>query len=190
MAQKSEQAIILADKMEVLAKKLTSSVETIREDKAQGAARDFTDIIESADALLLELKGPMDHMMDLMVGLSKFVAMRLFIKWGLFDKIPAEEAISYEDLAKGIGADTGLVGSYIHMALQRGNPFVFHANFISARFGAALVANGVLRQVDDAKVAHTAQSKALLNDSPLKGLVCLGYEATRPVTILSTRPLY
>lgn len=117
--QSGQSASALANKMDALAQKLISSANAIRSTQSQTPAQDHSGIIESADDLLQDLKEPMDHIMGLMVSLSKFCAMRLFIKWGLFDKIPSEGAISYEELASGIGADTALICKISHYRCPR-----------------------------------------------------------------------
>lgn len=115
MVQQSEQSAgTLATNMEELAQRLISSANTIRAKPTQTTTQDYSGIIESADSLLGDLKEPIDRIMDMMVTLGKFCSMRLFIKWGLFDKIPSKGAISYEELASGIGADTGLICKTFH----------------------------------------------------------------------------
>ncbi|KAH0594960.1 hypothetical protein MHUMG1_07258 [Metarhizium humberi] len=154
MTQQSGQgAMFLADRMEAVARQLLSSADTLRVNPT--AKQDHAGIIESTYSLLAELKDPLDNVVDQMVHLSKFAAMRLFIKWGLFDKIPTNGTISYQELASGIGAKTGLI----------------------ARFGSALVANGVLEETEKGTVAHTAQSKVLLSGNPINALICLGFDA-------------
>ncbi|KHO00652.1 O-methyltransferase [Metarhizium album ARSEF 1941] len=139
--------------MEALAGQLLSSADALRANPT--TKQDHVEIIQSAYSLLVELKEPMDNVMDQMISLSKFVAMRLFIKWRLFDKIPANGAISYEKLAGCVQAEPGLI----------------------ARFGSALVANGVLREVEKGAVAHTVQSEALLSGNPINALICLSFDA-------------
>ncbi|OAA38611.1 O-methyltransferase [Metarhizium rileyi] len=153
MAQQTQQsASSLADKMEALAKQLVSSASALRANPT--AKQDYLDIIESADALLIEIKDPMGKAMDQMISLTTFAAMRLFIKWRLFDEIPASEPISYRELASRIGAEMGLI----------------------ARFGSALVAAGVLQQKDKGTVVHTTQSRSLISGSPLNAFICLGFD--------------
>lgn len=124
MAQQSGQsAMFLADRMETVARQLLSSADTLRVNPT--AKQDHAGIIESTYSLLSELKDPLDNVMDQMVHLSKFAAMRLFIKWGLFDKIPTNGTISYQELASGIGAKTGLISMPSKFFMDQVN-FVWH----------------------------------------------------------------
>jgi hypothetical protein len=53
--------------------------------------------------------GPRDDIMDIMTGFCQIAVIRLFIKWKVFEKIPATGTISYKELAAAVGADVSLI---------------------------------------------------------------------------------
>jgi hypothetical protein len=69
-------------------------------------------------------------------------AIRMYIAWGFFDKIPAEGSISYESLASTVGADVPLV----------------------RRLGQMLVATGKLKRPRPDHVAHSHVSPTFKSD--------------------------
>lgn len=105
----------LADKMDDLAAQLKATASAMRADPDTAVPHEAAAngrLLQAADEVLSELKSPFAQLMDTMVCMAKFGALRLFIKWDLLAKIPAEEgaAVSYEELAQSIGAETALVG--------------------------------------------------------------------------------
>ena len=75
------------------------------------------EVMQALDGLhgsALDPHSPAEMMMWFMNQLSYFTALRIFIEWGAFEKMPTEQgaAISYPELAAkiDIGADAVLVG--------------------------------------------------------------------------------
>ncbi|KAF7552917.1 hypothetical protein G7Z17_g3958 [Cylindrodendrum hubeiense] len=108
-------------------------------------------LIELSEALLKAIK-PVDPVMDAMTTFVQFTAIRLFVGWKVFDKIPSTSSISFSDLATQIGADVSLI----------------------ARLASILTATGVLKRVDNDQVAHTSSSAAFVTGSPMTAIVKMG----------------
>ncbi|KAK3897129.1 hypothetical protein C8A05DRAFT_20041, partial [Staphylotrichum tortipilum] len=118
---------------------------------------------------MLQIVGtPVELMYRMMRDLAHMTAIRLFLKWNVFDHIPAEDgsAISYAAISDRVGAEEGLI----------------------ARLGRALVSYGTLRQGPGDGVMHTDFSLSLLAEPLARALI----EATLDthLTALATLPQY
>lgn len=131
MTQSQNQNDQLATQMENLAQQLTTMAQSLRADPhSRLSPRDSGRLIESAEQLLMKIKPAIAHVIELMVVMAKFTALRLFIKWNLFEKIPVDGAISYSELAESIGAETPLICKFLGMTIiippkYLINPFIF-----------------------------------------------------------------
>ncbi|KAK2592521.1 hypothetical protein QQS21_009796 [Conoideocrella luteorostrata] len=146
----------LAVQMEALAKQLAATAKTLRANPDSPIFhQDSAKVIESAEELVRDMKQPLARLLDDAAVMTQFGALRLFIKWKIFEKIPSEGSVSYKELADGLKADTALI----------------------ARLGACLVANKILNEVQPGRVAHTALSTGFIPPkSPLSALACLSFD--------------
>jgi len=106
----------VADKLQGLASLLSDTATSIREGslslesntpqrlKVVSAAKDAIDLIKAAS----------DDILDWIPLLAQFAAIRLFVKWKVFQNIPigGDARISYGDLAGKVGADVALIGTF------------------------------------------------------------------------------
>jgi hypothetical protein len=106
----------VADKLQSLASLLSDTATGIREGslslesntperlKVISAAKDAVDLIKAAS----------DDVLDWVPLFAQFAAIRLFVKWKVFQSIPIGEdtSISYGDLAEKVGADVALIGTF------------------------------------------------------------------------------
>ena len=74
-------------------------------------------VVDGLDSSALNPHNPAEMTMWFMNQLSYFTAIRLFIEWGAFEKMPTEKGatISYTELAGKleVGADAVLVGRFL-----------------------------------------------------------------------------
>lgn len=55
----------------------------------------------------------MESLMNAMSTIAQFTSIRLFIEWGVFDTLDVNgEAMSYEDLAAKVNAETALISMF------------------------------------------------------------------------------
>lgn len=103
----------LADTLEALGEKLSKAAQDLR----SGNLSLETDAVQRASLLKAsaELQEavslPRDRALAWLSPLAHITAVRLFIKWKAFEKIPVEEGatISYADLARELNADVSLI---------------------------------------------------------------------------------
>ena len=55
------------------------------------------------------IKEPQDDIMESMISSAKLAATNLFLKWNVFEMIPVDGGISYNELATNTGADVNLI---------------------------------------------------------------------------------
>lgn len=104
----------LADKLDTLAQRLRAMAGELR----SGAVSLETDAAKrmsllSAGADLIDAAGhPRDKMLLSLNQFAHHTAIRMFIKWKAFEKIPTADgtAISYGELAAQLEADPSLIG--------------------------------------------------------------------------------
>ena len=73
-------------------------------------------ILSSAAKLLQAAKDPEDQWQDGYINGGQAGAIRIFYEWGVFNKIPLQGGITFEELAKEVKAEVSLVSTWI---LQR-----------------------------------------------------------------------
>ncbi|KND92354.1 Demethylsterigmatocystin 6-O-methyltransferase [Tolypocladium ophioglossoides CBS 100239] len=145
----------MAGRMDSLSQQLAATAESIRNDPTsfERLDKERSKLVESAEALLKVLK-PADLIMDSMVTLIQFTAIRLFIEWKASEAIPSDGSVSHSDLAAKIGAEVPLM----------------------IRLAAVLVSTGVLTQVGDDQLAHTRVSSTLVSGSPMTAIVKISFD--------------
>ena len=78
------------------------------------------DIVSSATKLLVVAKDHSDELIDGFKNGIQASSIRLFYEWGVFDRIPREGSISYEDLAAGADAEVSLISTWLSQGRSRG----------------------------------------------------------------------
>ena len=110
------QTLGVVDKLQSLASLLSDTATSIREGslslesntperlKVINAAKDAVDLVKVAS----------DDILDWVPLLAQLAAIRLFVKWKVFQNIPigGDARISYTDLAGKVGADVALIGTF------------------------------------------------------------------------------
>lgn len=114
----------MADRLDALAAQLSDSAKSIR----AGSISLDTDIeerakiIKAAKEVTDVAKKQKEHFVDLYMVMVPLTVIRIFIKWKVFENIPASDNISYSDLAAKAGADRSLIGmSWYHELLLAGS---------------------------------------------------------------------
>ncbi|KAI0832182.1 S-adenosyl-L-methionine-dependent methyltransferase [Hypoxylon sp. FL0890] len=90
----------------------------------------------TARRIIREIIDPEEEIEQHAIVLAEMAAIRMYIEWGFFDKIPDNGSISYAELAASINGDEALV----------------------RRFGQMLVATGKLKRPQPDHVAHSRLS--------------------------------
>ncbi|KAJ0323083.1 hypothetical protein COL5a_008531 [Colletotrichum fioriniae] len=102
-------------------------------------------IIQRAQAIIDKLEDtPRERAMNDCIKVGEMTAKQLFNAWGVFQKIPIEGSISYQDLASSVGCEPQLL----------------------VRLAWMLNSTGILKQVGEDAVAHTEKSTMFINDNP------------------------
>lgn len=71
-------------------------------------------IIQRAQAIIDKLEDtPRERAMNDCIKVGEMTAKQLFNAWGVFQKIPIEGSISYQDLASSVGCEPQLLGKII-----------------------------------------------------------------------------
>ncbi|KAK4246441.1 S-adenosyl-L-methionine-dependent methyltransferase [Corynascus novoguineensis] len=149
----------LADTLEALAERLSKTAQNLR----SGSFSIETDTVQrmsllKAGADLLDaVTLSKDRVLTWLPQFAHITAIRLFIKWKAFEKIPTgnDATISYTELAAKLGADVSLI----------------------TRFTRALVANGTLKQVGADRVAHTEFSHIFTSPNPIWAMLQQGFDS-------------
>ncbi|KAI1465765.1 S-adenosyl-L-methionine-dependent methyltransferase [Daldinia caldariorum] len=107
------------DVLEELSKKLSEHIRELCTTNSDGIAirREATGI---ARRLVDELIDPEEWAAEQTVALGECAAIRMFMKWGFFDKIPLGGSVSYRELAGLIGAQEALVFRLGQMLVSTG----------------------------------------------------------------------
>ncbi|CAK7222888.1 hypothetical protein SBRCBS47491_005017 [Sporothrix bragantina] len=147
----------VADKLDSLVATLAEASKNLRAGLPNSLLTNATqkaDVVTALKAGIEAIQSPQDAFLDIMVTMSRLVAQRIFVKWKLFDAIPATGSITYSDLAAKADADTEIV----------------------TRFAWVLIADGVLEQVGPDSVAHTPKSM-MLNTPAMTAMTVFGFDA-------------
>ncbi|CAM1502734.1 Fc.00g075100.m01.CDS01 [Cosmosporella sp. VM-42] len=144
--------------LETISARLTAAVDDFANstnDAGQNTAKRMA-IVAAAQQVLYEATLPEEQWIEQAAVMGAMTAARLFLKWNVFDEIPARGAVSYAELAKKLDADEPLL----------------------RRVGGMLVASRILRQVGDDQVAHTPKSGIYINSSPYSFLFRMVFDET------------
>jgi hypothetical protein len=101
-----------AEKVKLLTQQITDLTAEIRADPDSLASNpnENAKLFEAATKLVELGKKPTDLLLDSFSLIVQFTVLRLFIEWGVFENIPVKGAVTYEELAKSVSADTELIG--------------------------------------------------------------------------------
>jgi len=104
----------VADALEAASKKLASLAESVRSGQVslESDIQARTEAIKTTKSALAAVQLPTDGFIDMIVSLCNLLVSRLFMKWKVFENIPSDQAISYEDLAAKVGAEPALISMY------------------------------------------------------------------------------
>jgi len=109
----------LADTLDTLSQKLANAAEGIRSGNLSLETDIFQrmDLIKAGTDLIDAASVPKDKLLLWLPQFAHITAVRLFIKWKAFEKIPAEDgaAISYTELAAKLGADVSLISKILKL---------------------------------------------------------------------------
>ena len=74
------------------------------------------DLAMAAEDLINTVCEPRERDQRIFSQVAHYTAIRLFVKWKVFEKLPTEPgtAISYAALAAKVGADEALIGEAVH----------------------------------------------------------------------------
>ncbi|KAI1142949.1 S-adenosyl-L-methionine-dependent methyltransferase [Hypoxylon sp. FL0543] len=126
------------DHLETLCNELSGQIQALRTVKKED---DFYARVKATDLARKLIDGiidPEEAAAEQAVVLGEWGAIRMFMKWKFFDKIPVEGSISYKELADSIGAEEALV----------------------SRMGQMLVSTGKLLQPASGRVSHSRLSES------------------------------
>ncbi|GAB1316332.1 hypothetical protein MFIFM68171_06542 [Madurella fahalii] len=159
----------LASKLDALAERLSTAAQQLRLGtiSLENDTHERMGLVMAGIGLADMVSQPKDKMLLPLIQFAHFTAVRMFIKWKAFEKIPLADdaAISYGELAAQLGADISLI----------------------TRFGGCLVANGTLRQIGTDKIAHTELSKCYASENPIWAMVHLGFDSQLPSFVAMPR---
>ncbi|XP_044719877.1 o-methyltransferase domain-containing protein [Hirsutella rhossiliensis] len=146
----------MAAKLESLIQQLAETTESIRNNPASfhASTNQHARLADALQVLRAETRQPTDVVLDLLPHLAELTVLRLFIKWKVFENIPADGEISFRDLASKLGAETNLI----------------------TRFASVLVASGVLKQVGYDRVAHSPMSPLFTSGSPVSAFAQITFD--------------
>jgi len=122
-------AFPVADTLEALSKTLAKAAQDLRSGSLslESDTLQRMGLLKAGSDLIETISLPQDKIMLFLPQIAHLTAIRLFVKWKAFEKVPIDDGatISYTDLAAKLGANVSLI----------------------ARFARVLVANGTLKQV-------------------------------------------
>ncbi|KAK3294633.1 O-methyltransferase-domain-containing protein [Chaetomium fimeti] len=152
-------ASAVADTLEALSETLAKAAEDLRSGSLSLESDNLQrmGLLKAGGDLINAVSLPQDKIVLWLPHFAHMTAIRLFIKWKAFEKIPIDDGatISYTDLAATLGADVSLI----------------------TRFARVLVANGTLEQIGGDSVAHTKFSKVLTTANPIWAMMQLGFDS-------------
>ncbi|KAK3903749.1 S-adenosyl-L-methionine-dependent methyltransferase [Staphylotrichum tortipilum] len=160
---------VLADYLLSVARSLSGAAEGLRIGfNKEGTVATRQHLLRLATDLIDYVARPEDKLMVWLPVLAHLTAIRLFIKWGAFEKIPTAEgtSTSFRELAAELKADRALI----------------------ARVGRVLVANGTLARAGDDRITHTVFSKTLATETPIWAMAQVGFD--NGLTSFSAMPKY
>jgi hypothetical protein len=103
----------LADTLDVLAQKLTATAQGLRSGTISLETDTFQrmGLIQAGTDLTDAVSLPKDKLLTMLPHFSHITAIRMFIEWQAFQKIPTDDgaSISYDELAAKVGGDVSLI---------------------------------------------------------------------------------
>jgi hypothetical protein len=106
----------VAAELQSLASLLSDTATSIREGSVslESNTPERLKVISAAKGVVDLIKEASDDILDWLPLFAQFSAIRLFVKWNVFQKIPIgkDASISYRDLAEKTGADVALIGRF------------------------------------------------------------------------------
>lgn len=108
MAVSAQPQINVADQLDSLAASLTKAAKDLRADpkSSPGAHEELVELLRRTSGIVNQ---PRDDLADLMMGFVQCTAIRLLVKWKVFEHIPGEGTISYADLAAKAACDKNFI---------------------------------------------------------------------------------
>ncbi|KAK3329856.1 S-adenosyl-L-methionine-dependent methyltransferase [Apodospora peruviana] len=157
----------IANQLDALAVSLNNTAKSVREGSLSLTSGPESQlergkVIKAARGVIDAIKQPADEFIEWLTVLGPMTALRLFLKWKVFENIPTADNtnISYQELADKVGGDVQLI----------------------IRLAWVLVSAGLLKQVGTDRVAHTPKSVAYATaaPNPVKALACITYDEFMP----------
>lgn len=139
----------LSETFNTLASQLSQLASSTSNDVEKNSAA-----VDIAQKILTATRGPIPDWMDRMINVMELTGLKLLLDWNALDMIPLEDSITYAELAKRLCADEPLL----------------------RRLAWVLVSSGMLRQVDEDKIAHTEKSRQYLPGTPNELLLHMMFE--------------
>ncbi|KAK1525701.1 O-methyltransferase [Colletotrichum costaricense] len=139
----------LSKTFSTLATQLSQLASSISSDVEKNSAA-----VDIARRILAAARGPTPDWMDRMINVMELTGLKLLLDWNALAMIPSEGSITYAELAKKLSAEEPLL----------------------RRLAWVLVSSGMLRQVDDDKIAHTEKSREYLPGTPNELLLHMMFE--------------
>jgi hypothetical protein len=108
----------LADTLEALIAQYNGVVDGLRGGSLSLATNNGERIrlLKTSHDIIDAIKLPQDDIMESLPMWPGALAIRLFMKWGVFEIIPKDGTISYSEIASKLGADVGLISRKPHFS--------------------------------------------------------------------------
>ncbi|KAF1812710.1 O-methyltransferase [Eremomyces bilateralis CBS 781.70] len=132
----------MAADLELLSFQLLAAVKELQAGTGSNEFKSRKKVTDLAKDIVVNAIHPDEVTLDYCIQMGEMAALRMFMKWKMFEKIPKDSAISYKELADSVGADESLV----------------------ARLGGMLVACGRLDQVGEDAVTQSRVSYTFANN--------------------------
>lgn len=104
----------MADQLDDLIVQLNSASESLRNkgEQLDRSNEQIKDLSSAAEAVVKEIKSPMDQYLDMLINVAHLGALRVLMKCTAFDVLPSTGAISYEELARRVSGETSLISKF------------------------------------------------------------------------------
>lgn len=107
-------AFPVADTLEALSKTLAKAAQDLRSGSLslESDTLQRMGLLKAGSDLIETISLPQDKIMLFLPQIAHLTAIRLFVKWKAFEKVPIDDGatISYTDLAAKLGANVSLIG--------------------------------------------------------------------------------
>lgn len=91
-------------------------------------------------------------------------ALRLFYAWKVFDKIPLQRSISYEDLAERVNTEVSLISMPSFTTMSR--VVYSYLPMLPGRLTGILITTDILEQLGSDRISHTPRSLVFVSGNP------------------------